>query len=169
MKARILLATTAVALAAAALSGPTEAGGLLARKRAAAAAGCGAHGCGVHGCGVHGCRGCGLHGCRHHPPLAACGNRADRLAQAQSAGVPWDGGYYDVMWGQPVALVVPPTAELQTHYNWGVAQTSVTPIWHQFQRAYPGPYAPGGRGFLPAPTIPSSTDQFGDYYIRGPW
>jgi hypothetical protein len=162
MKARYLLAATALAVAAASFSGATHAGGLLFKKHAAA-------GCGVHGCTAHGCRGCGLHGCLHHPPLAACGNRADRVARRQSAGVPWDGGYYDVMWGQPVALVVPPTAELQTHYNWGVAQTSVTPIWHQYQRAYPGPYAPGGRGFMAAPSIPSSTDQSGDYYIRGPW
>ena len=80
----------------------------------------------------------------------------------------WAGNYYHTMWGQPVALVVPPTAELQTHWNWGVAQTSITPIWPQFSRAYPGSYY-GGRGFLPTPRWPSSTDQFGVYYVRGPW
>jgi hypothetical protein len=164
MKARFLLAAAACALAASLFSGLAQAGGLLAKKH-----GCGPAGCGVHGCGVHGCRGCGLHGCLHHGPLCAHGGKADALARAQSAGVPWDGGYWHTMWGQPVALVVPPTAELQTHYNWGVAQTSVTPIWHQYQRAYPGPFVPGGRAFLPTPNIPSSTDQFGVYYIRGPW
>lgn len=157
MKTRITMAAAACALAASLFSAGAEAGGLLARKH-----------CGCDACGV-GCRGCGLHGCRHHKPLCAHGGKADRLAQERSLGVPWDGGYWHTMWGQPVALVVPPTAELQTHYNWGVAQTSVTPIWHQYQRSYPGPFAPGGRGFLPTPLVPSSTDQFGVYYIRGPW
>ncbi|HVA47257.1 MAG TPA: hypothetical protein VNH11_12890 [Pirellulales bacterium] len=91
-----------------------------------------------------------------------------RAKRHNACGSEWAGGYYHTMWGQPVALVVPPTAELQTHWNWGVAQTSVTPIWPQFTRAYPGPYA-GGRGFLPTPRWPSSTDQFGVYYVRGPW
>lgn len=159
MKTRILFAAAAMACAAALCCGTAVAGGLLARKRCDS---CGAHAC------KH-CGGCRVHGCRQHNAHCACGGRADRLAQRQSAGVPWDGGYYDVMWGEPVALVVPPTAELQTHYNWGVAQTSVTPIWHQYQRAYPGPYVAGGRGFLPAPVWPHSTDQQGIYYVRGPW
>ncbi len=157
MKARFLLAAAACALAASVFSAPVQAGGLLAKKR-----------CGCDSCGVS-CRGCGLHGCHHHGPLCPKGAKADCLARAQSAGVPWDGGYWHTMWGQPVALVVPPTAEFQTHYNWGVAQTSVTPIWHQYQRSYPGPFASGGRAFLPTPNVPSSTDQFGVYYIRGPW
>ncbi|OYV87578.1 MAG: hypothetical protein B7Z73_09885 [Planctomycetia bacterium 21-64-5] len=97
-------------------------------------------------------------------PALARGN----LRARRQSGTEWAGGYYHTMWGQPVALVVPPTAELQTHWNWGVAQTSVTPIWPQFTRAYPGPYA-GGRGFLPTPRWPGSTDQFGVYYVRGPW
>jgi hypothetical protein len=86
----------------------------------------------------------------------------------RNSGCEWAGGYYHTMWGQPVALIVPPTAELQTHWNWGVAQTRVTPIWPQFGRSYPGPYF-GGRGFAPTPRWPSSTDQFGVYYVRGPW
>ena len=91
-----------------------------------------------------------------------------RAKRHNACGSEWAGNYYHTMWGQPVALVVPPTADLQTHWNWGVAQTSVTPIWPQFSRAYPGPYF-GGRGFLPTPRWPSSTDQFGVYYVRGPW
>ena len=123
---------------------------------------CGRHGCGIRGCGIHGCgahcalHGTGIHGCGAHH---ACRN---------GYGGEWAGNYYHTMWGQPVALVVPPTAELQTHWNWGVAQTRVTPIWPQYSRAFPGPYA-GGRGFLPTPRWPSSTDQFGVYYVRGPW
>lgn len=91
-----------------------------------------------------------------------------RAKRHSGCGAEWAGGYYHTMWGQPVALVVPPTAALQTHWNWGVAQTSVTPIWRQFSRAYPGAYS-GGRGLLPTPRWPSSTDQFGVYYVRGPW
>jgi hypothetical protein len=67
-----------------------------------------------------------------------------------------------------VALVVPPTAENQAHLGWGVGATRVTPIEHQFGRGYPGPSQPGGP-FYPTPPWPGGTDQFGDYYIRGPW
>ena len=45
----------------------------------------------------------------------------------------------------------------------------MTPIYHQFRRSYPGPFAGGGQGFYPTPTWPSHTDQFGVYYVRGPW
>ncbi|HEX3872395.1 MAG TPA: hypothetical protein VHV77_18245 [Pirellulales bacterium] len=80
---------------------------------------------------------------------------------------PWDQGYYNPAWGQPHALVVPPTAELQSHYRWGVTGTDVTPIYHQFGRARPPVYL--GPGSVPTPPQPWSTDQFGVYYIRGPW
>ena len=81
----------------------------------------------------------------------------------------WHGNYYDVAWGTPVALVVPPTAGRQTKWAWGVGNTEVTTIGQQFGRAYPGPYAGGGAAFLPTPVWPSHTDQFGVYYVRGPW
>jgi hypothetical protein len=100
---------------------------------------------------------------------AQAGPRVDNWrARRMMASYPWHGYYYHVAWGQPVALVVPPRASLQTHWSWGVAQTSVTPIWHQFSRSYPGPYE-GGIGFLGTPRWPSHTDQFGVYYVRGPW
>lgn len=101
------------------------------------------------------------------PVDAVAGGHHRRAAQC-GYGQGWNGSYYHVMWGQPVALVVPPTAEYQTHWNWGVAQTAVTPIWPQFTRAYPGPYY-GRSVLLPTPAWPSSTDQFGVYYVRGPW
>ncbi|HUY36799.1 MAG TPA: hypothetical protein VMV69_28960 [Pirellulales bacterium] len=110
--------------------------------------------------------------CRHrarHDSCACTRGRANCLAQQHSATAPWHGDYYDMMWGEPVALVVPPTADVQTHWNWGVGQTAITPIWHQYRRAYPGPFVPGVKGFLPTPRWPSSTDQFGVYYVRGPW
>ena len=72
---------------------------------------------------------------------AGHGTLKGRVAYRQSQTSPWHGGYYDVAWGMPVAVVVPPTAESQTHYGWGVGATRVTPIQHQFERAYPGPGA----------------------------
>jgi hypothetical protein len=83
---------------------------------------------------------------------------------------PWHGHFYEAAWGQPVALVVPPTAELQTDYSWGVPATRVTRIDHQFHPGWPGPgpfYDP--YGFYPTPPWPSDTTQFGVYYVRGPW
>ncbi len=93
---------------------------------------------------------------------------ASRNAECTAASSAWHGGYYHAAWGSPVALVVPPTAEYQTKWGWGVGNTRVVPIAHQFGRTYPGPFVPG-TGFLPTPRWPSDTDQFGVYYVRGPW
>lgn len=82
---------------------------------------------------------------------------------------PWHGCYYHTAWGMPVALVVPPTAEFQTHWGWGVGNTRITPICHQFQRSWPGPGCYDRKSFRPTPRWPSDTDQFGVYYVRGPW
>jgi len=83
---------------------------------------------------------------------------------------PWNGPYYHTEWGRPLALVVPPTAAMQTRWGWGVGQTTATPIYHQFARPYPGPYEQDpNMQFSPTPWWPSHTDQFGVYYIRGPW
>jgi hypothetical protein len=82
---------------------------------------------------------------------------------------PWHGGYYDLAWGMPVALVVPPTAENQTKWGWGVANTRVVSIDHQFERNYPGPGTYNRAFFRPTPAWPGDTDQFGVYYVRGPW
>jgi hypothetical protein len=100
---------------------------------------------------------------------AGLGTLKSRVAYRQSQTYPWHGDYYDVAWGVPVAVVVPPTAEAQTHLGWGVGATRVTPIQHQFERAYPGPGGGSHAKFLAPPAWPSSTDQLGDYYIRGPW
>ncbi len=85
----------------------------------------------------------------------------------QAAQYPWHGGYYHRQYGQPLALVVPPTASFHTQYSWGVAQTKSLPIYHQFLRPYPG--GPGGGVFAPTPYWPSNTEQFGVYPVRGPW
>jgi hypothetical protein len=91
-------------------------------------------------------------------------------ARWRAAQRPWHGRYYNVQYGMPIALVVPPTAELQTDYAWGVTSSRMTRIDHQFQRPWPnGFWSPGGYGFLPGAQWPSDTKQFGTYYIRGPW
>jgi hypothetical protein len=100
---------------------------------------------------------------------AGLGNLKNRVAYRQSQTYPWHGNYYDTAWGTPVAVVVPPTAETQTHYGWGVGATRVTPIQHQYQRSYPGSSQYNRSWFRSTPAWPSNTDQFGDYYIRGPW
>ena len=83
--------------------------------------------------------------------------------------MPWHGPYYYHPWGASTALVVPPTANMQKSLSWGVSQTSMVPIYHQFGRPYPGDEQGSGTGFLPTPRWPSHTDQFGVYYVRGPW
>ncbi len=85
------------------------------------------------------------------------------------SGGAWHGEYYDTTWGMPVAVVVPPGARTQTNYGWGIGGTTVTPIQPQFQRME-APASQYHRGaFRPTPPWPSNTNQFGDYYIRGPW
>ena len=94
---------------------------------------------------------------------------ADRVAARHASGMSWHGPYYNTDYGVPVALVVPPTAHMQTRWGWGVSQGTMTPIYHQFRRPYPGAMEFGGSEMYPTPSHPSHTDQFGVYYIRGPW
>ena len=93
----------------------------------------------------------------------------DRAARWYNANVPWHAPYYQPTWGQPLALVVPPTATFQTQYSWGVGRTRMTPLNHQFVRPYPGPFVGGANPWGPPPLWPSDTTQFGTYYVRGPW
>lgn len=98
------------------------------------------------------------------------GTRADLWANSYAQVYTWHGDYYHISYGAPVALVVPPTAGMQSDYHWGVAGYRTTPIYHQFRRGYPGII--GGRPpavFRGTPRWPSDTDQFGVYYVRGPW
>jgi hypothetical protein len=80
----------------------------------------------------------------------------------------WNRNYAYTDYGLPTALVVPPTAQLQTNYGWGVASSRISRIDHQFQRNYPGNAQFGGP-FRPTPVWPSDTTQFGIYPVRGPW
>jgi hypothetical protein len=94
----------------------------------------------------------------------------DRWNARHARTQPWHGNFYHTASGYPVPLVVPPTATTQTKWGWGVAQTEVRPIRPQFGRAYRGEaMIEGGGRFHGTPPWPSHTDQFGVYYIRGPW
>jgi len=93
----------------------------------------------------------------------------ERMVCRNSQHCPWHGNYYHVAWGMPVALVVPPTAENETNWGWGVGNTRVTPICPQFGRAWPGPGHYDCRQFKSLPHWPSDTNQYGVYYVRGPW
>ena len=81
---------------------------------------------------------------------------------------PWHGNYYNQMYGQPLALIVPPTASMRQTLSWGVSQNLMYPIQHQFGRSANSPGAARGH-FYGTPRWPSHTDQFGTYYVRGPW
>lgn len=91
----------------------------------------------------------------------------DYWAQNYAMGRPWHGQYYYLPYGQPTALVVPPTATMQQNYSWGVSQNTMTPIYHQYGRS--APLTPGYGRFFGTPRWPSHTDQFGVYPVRAPW
>jgi hypothetical protein len=80
----------------------------------------------------------------------------------------WNRNYSYTDYGQPVALLVPPTAQLQTNWGWGVASSRISRIDHQFQRNFPG-YGQFGGPFRPTPVWPSDTTEFGVYPVRAPW
>ncbi len=79
----------------------------------------------------------------------------------------WNRNYAYTDYGQPTALVVPPTAQLQTNWGWGVASSRISPIDHQFARNYPG-NGPFGGPYRPTPLWPSDTTEFGVYPVRPP-
>ena len=106
------------------------------------------------------------------PPVDGHRIVGKREARAMALQYPWHCNYYHVEYGSPVALVVPPTAERQWNMGWGVSNGRLSRIWHQFQRAYPGPAAGDagtGAQYMATPPWPSDTSQFGVYYVRGPW
>jgi len=92
------------------------------------------------------------------------------FARRRAMKANWHQGYYQGQWGAPLALVVPPTLDLQTDYGNTLGTMRVTRIWPQFQQAYPGPAMPGNNPkYKPVPSWPTDTTQMGVYYIRGPW
>ena len=99
-----------------------------------------------------------------------CPEKAAYMQQAwmRSMQYNWHGNFVHSAYGQPIALVVPPTAELQTNWSWGAPSSRISRIDHQFGRDYPGP-GPFGGSFNNTPAWPSNMHQFGVYYVRGPW
>lgn len=96
--------------------------------------------------------------------------RADVISRYYAAQRPWHGPYAYTPWGQPTALVVPPNSKMHTSYAWGVGQSEMVPIYHQFHRDYPGGNVIGnGAQINSTPYWPSHTDQIGVYPVRGPW
>jgi hypothetical protein len=95
--------------------------------------------------------------------------RADRISRYYAAQRPWHGPYAYTQWGMPVAMVVPPNAKMHTSWSWGVAQSEMIPIYHQFHRDYPGMAVGGAAEIYATPYWPSHTDQLGVYPVRGPW
>ena len=96
--------------------------------------------------------------------------RTHRWNQSQAQQYSWHHGYYHPQYGQPLALVVPPTASFQSSYSWGVGNTQSMPIYHQYGRGYPGEATGADSGMYRAtPSQPWSTNQFGVYYSRAPW
>jgi hypothetical protein len=93
---------------------------------------------------------------------------ANRWAEAHSMTRSWHGNHYHTSYGRPVALVVPPTATSYSSYGWGVTGSEVRPIYPQFGMGagMSGMNQPQLQG---TPMYPQSTDQFGVYYVRGPW
>ena len=92
---------------------------------------------------------------------------ADRAARWFNTNHSWHGAYSHVQWGHPVALIVPPTATMQTEYSWGVGRTQMRPIRHQFGR--PVARMSGSGPLPPSPHWPSRTEHLGVYSVRGPW
>jgi hypothetical protein len=95
--------------------------------------------------------------------------RADVVAAYHAGWIPWNAPYCYTPYGVPTALVVPPTANAQTSWGWGVGRTQMSPIHHQFARPYPGDSGPDIREHYPTSPWPSHTNQFGIYYIRAPY
>ena len=100
---------------------------------------------------------------------AGGGSLLGSAARQRAQCISWNAGYYNGVWGMPLALAVPPTAERQVNWGWGVGNTRVTPICYQFGRNYPGAGQYDRGMYRPMPPWPSDTLQFGVYYVRGPW
>ncbi|MBA2117988.1 hypothetical protein [Bremerella alba] len=91
-------------------------------------------------------------------------------ANAQHASnLPWHGGYAYQNYEAPVAMVVPPNANMQTNYSWGMPSSRMTPVYHQFGRANAGGITGHPSSLGVTPYWPNDTQQFGVYSVRGPW
>lgn len=101
-------------------------------------------------------------------PAAQAVEKAYMWPTRRSELTTWHGVYAHPQYGAPVALVVPPTSNLQTNWGWGPTASRVSRVDHQFGRNYVGP-GPYGGPFRGRPAWPQDTMQFGVYSVRGPW
>jgi hypothetical protein len=85
------------------------------------------------------------------------------------AATVWHGQYYNATYGMPQAMVLPPNVNTMRSQGWGVCGSQMMPIYSQYGAAYPGTASGVRSHFFPTPNPPSHTQQFGIYYIRGPW
>jgi len=104
-------------------------------------------------------------GGRQYPTMYGNYSRASRWHNANTV---WHQNYAHHYWKQPVAMISPPNANMQTSWDWGVGRTRMVPGYHQFTRPFVQPGGGVGAG-SPAPNWPSSTTHQGVYYIRGAW
>jgi hypothetical protein len=91
------------------------------------------------------------------------------FAPGQQAMGTWHGQYAHPNYARPLAIVVPPNANMMRSQGWGVCGSQMMPLYSQYGTAYPGAVAGNPLHFLTRPAAPSNTQQFGYYYIRGPW
>ena len=100
-------------------------------------------------------------------------NPARRLRRVllpyQQTVTTWHGQYANPNYARPVAVVVPPNANMMRSLGWGVCGSQMMPLYSQYGTAYPGAVTASSIRFLSRPVAPSNTQQFGYYYIRGPW
>jgi hypothetical protein len=101
-------------------------------------------------------------------PTCCCGDWGYMKPVYRAQCYNWNRNYAYTDFGAPTALLVPPTAQLQTNYGWGVASSRISRIDHQFQRNFPG-FGQFGGPFRSTPLWPSDTTQFGIYPVRAPW
>ena len=127
--------------------------------------------------GNYGCKTCrkaarAQNGPHPHKTYRSSSDKLRRHVCGQCRGVhyrPWHGNHFHTQYGAPVAIVMPPTAELTTNMGWGVSNTRVTKLCHQFARPYPGQGVTGSYPLMPTPRWPSDTTQFGVYPVRAPF
>ena len=96
-------------------------------------------------------------------------HRVNQWERQRANVTPWNGAYRHQAYSTPLAVIVPPTAASSRLLGWGVSKNVVAPLYHQYQLGAPQPSQAGFGPYKSLPMYPSSSDQFGAYYIRGPW
>ena len=96
-------------------------------------------------------------------------HRMNQWERNHANATPWNGMYRHQASSTPLAVIVPPTAVTSRSWGWGVSKSVVTPLYHQYQLNAPNTQGASSGPYKTLPLFPSSSDQYGTYYIRGPW